>query len=205
VARAAAALNLNYVVVTSVTRDDLVDGGADHFAETIFQIRKTMDPETCVEVLIPDFKGRKESLETVLAMKPTVLNHNIETVPSLYPKIRPEAEYERSLELFRNAVEIDPSIPVKSGIMAGLGETFSELYTTMQDLYDYGCRILTLGQYLQPTRRHLPVKKYYTPEEFTELEHAALEIGFARVASGPLVRSSYKAHALADTSKAESI
>ncbi len=205
VARAAAALNLSYVVVTSVTRDDLSDGGADHFAETISQIRETVGPSTRVEVLIPDFKGRRESLETVLAMKPTVLNHNIETVPSIYRKARPEAEYERSLELFRTALEIDPSIPVKSGIMAGLGETFAELYTTMQDLYDYGCRILTIGQYLQPTRQHLPVEKYYTPEEFAELEHAALEIGFARVASGPLVRSSYKAHALADTTKAESI
>ena len=198
VARAASALNLDYVVVTSVTRDDLPDGGADHFAQTISQIRKTMGPATRVEVLIPDFKGRRESLETVLAMKPTVLNHNIETVPSVYRKARPEAEYERSLQLFRNAVEIDPSIPVKSGIMAGLGETFAELSATLRDLYDSGCRILTVGQYLQPTRQHLPVEKYYTPEEFAELEQAALEIGFARVASGPLVRSSYKAHALAD-------
>ncbi|MCF8044525.1 MAG: lipoyl synthase [Desulfarculaceae bacterium] len=204
VARAAAELNLNYVVVTSVTRDDLPDGGAGHFAETISRIRKTMGPQTSVEVLIPDFKGRKENLETVLAMKPTVLNHNIETVASIYRKARPEAEYERSLELFRNAVETDPCIPVKSGIMAGLGETFAELHTTMQDLYDYGCRILTLGQYLQPTRRHLPVEKYYTPEEFEELEHAALEIGFTRVASGPLVRSSYKAHALADITEGRS-
>ena len=205
VARAAAELNLNYVVVTSVTRDDLPDGGADHFAETISRIRKKMGSQTPVEVLIPDFKGKRESLETVLAMKPTVLNHNVETVPSIYRKARPEAEYKRSLELFRTAVEIDPSIPVKSGIMVGLGETFEELYTTMQDLYEYGCRILTLGQYLQPSRRHLPVEKYYTPEEFEELEQAALRLGFSRVASGPLVRSSYKAHALVDTTKFESL
>ncbi len=196
VARAASEMNLSYVVITSVTRDDLEDGGAFHFARTVDAVKKISGGDTAVEVLIPDFRGKTEHLETVLKMIPAVLNHNIETVPSLYKTARPQAIYERSLELLSAVSKTNRAIPAKSGIMVGLGETFTELYRTMADLVETGCSILTVGQYLQPTKAHLPVKKYYTPEEFAEIEAAAVHLGFRRVASGPLVRSSYKAEEL---------
>jgi lipoic acid synthetase len=193
VARAALDLNLKYVVVTSVTRDDLDDGGASHFADTIHAIKATLPDNPKVEVLIPDFQGNIKALKTIVSAKPDVLNHNIETVPLLYASARPEANYQQSLDLLQNAKSIDPSMPVKSGIMVGLGETMEELEQTMADLFHYGCDILTLGQYLQPTRSHLEVKKYYSPEQFAHLEKTARRIGFKKVAAGPFVRSSYNA------------
>ncbi len=196
VANAASELKLKYIVLTSVTRDDLIDGGASHFARTIFQIKKRLGNNIKIEVLIPDFKGDKKALKTVLDMHPDVLNHNIETVPSLYRKARPEADYNQSLKLFKNSLEIDKSIPVKSGIMVGLGETFQEVAETIKDLFNAGCSILTIGQYLQPSKKHLFVQKYYTLEEFAELKKFAQKTGFAKVASGPFVRSSYKAYEL---------
>jgi lipoyl synthase len=199
VANAAYKMKLQYIVLTSVTRDDLVDGGAEHFANTIYQIRNKLENKCKIEVLIPDFKGNKTALETVLKAKPDVLNHNIETVPSLYKTARPEADYNQSLMLFTNSLKLDPLIPLKSGIMVGLGETYSELMSTINDLYESGASILTIGQYLQPSSKHLTVKKYYSPEEFFELEKLAKRIGFTEVASGPFVRSSYKAEELLST------
>ena len=202
VARAARDLGLQYVVVTSVTRDDLPDGGATHFAAVIQALRK-MGSEAGrtlrVEVLIPDFKGDTNALKTVLDAGPDVLNHNIETVAALYPLVRPEAVYQRSLDLIANIGKLAPYIPAKSGIMAGLGETLPQLTRTMQDLYDHGCNMLTIGQYLQPTRAHLEVKKYYPPEEFEVLAKTARQIGFSKVAAGPFVRSSYQAEDLFQT------
>lgn len=195
VADASKTLGLRYVVVTSVTRDDLEDGGSKHFAETIRAIRKKVEGVK-IEVLIPDFQGRREDLETVLQAKPDVLNHNIETVPSLYSTARPQAKYQQSLDLLKRASEIAPDIPTKSGIMVGLGETNEQLIQTMSDLWNHGCRILTLGQYLQPSRDHLPVERYYTPKEFDSLKETALEMGFKNVAAGPFVRSSYRAEEL---------
>lgn len=195
VARTANKMNLKYVVVTSVTRDDLEDGGASFFADTIKEIKK-LNNETLVEVLIPDLQGDFEALKTVLDAKPDVLNHNMETVPSLYKKVRPEAIYERSLELIKRAKEYAPNIPTKSGLMVGLGETREELEKTFQDLVDHGCDALTIGQYLQPSKEHLEVEKFVTPEEFEELRELALQKGFVEVASGPFVRSSYKAAGL---------
>jgi lipoic acid synthetase len=195
VAKAALDLKLNYIVVTSVTRDDLDDGGASHFAATLRVIR-TLAAHARIEVLIPDFKGDREALKTVLAAKPDVLNHNIETVASLYPRVRPEAIYERSLSLLQAAKAMDPALPVKSGIMVGLGETLEELEQTLRDLFSHGCDIITLGQYLQPTQNHLRVEKYYSPQEFEALEKTAREIGFRKIAAGPFVRSSYQAHEL---------
>ncbi len=196
VAKAALDLNLKYIVVTSVTRDDLEDGGASHFADTIKAIKLTLPYDTKIEVLIPDFQGNINALRIVVSANPDVLNHNIETVPSLYPTARPDANYQQSLDLLKNAKNINPSIPVKSGIMLGLGETIEELEQTMKDLFDYGCDILTLGQYLQPTKAHLPVQKYYTPDEFKQLDNRARQIGFKKVAAGPFVRSSYNAQDL---------
>ena len=193
VARTAAALKLKYVVVTSVTRDDLKDGGASHFAAVIRELKNI---GVKVEVLMPDFKGEKNALETVLTAGPHVLNHNIETVSRLYPKARPEARYKRSLELIRRSKKIAPTIPTKSGLMVGLGETMEELTTTMEELVAHGCDILTIGQYLQPSPEHLPVEKFYSPETFTSLEEKAMRIGFLQVAAGPFIRSSYNAEAL---------
>ena len=195
VAEAVVILGLRYAVVTSVTRDDLADGGASLFAETIRTIRKR-SPKTLVEVLIPDLQGNWQALQKILDAKPDVLNHNIETVSALYPEVRPQAEYRRSLELFRQAKIITPQTPTKSGIMLGFGETHAEIVQTWRDLLTAGCDILTMGQYLQPSSEHLPVKRFLPPEEFAELESEALALGFAGVASAPFVRSSYQAEKL---------
>ena len=192
VAAAAAAMGLSYVVVTSVTRDDLTDGGAGHFAETISRVKEKI-PGVRVEVLIPDFAGDRAALKTVLDAGPDVLNHNIETVSRLYPKVRPEADYRRSLQLIGRVGDMAPQIPAKSGMMLGLGEAEEEVRETLADLRQAGCRMLTLGQYLQPSRAHLPVARYVTPEEFDAWKTAAEKMGFSQVASGPLVRSSYHA------------
>lgn len=194
-AEAVALLNLRYAVVTSVTRDDLADGGAALFAETICAIRGRC-PGTLIEVLIPDLQGDREALLTILDAGPDVLNHNIETVSRLYPEVRPQAQYHRSLELIRRVKESHPDIPTKSGLMLGLGETLAEIEETWRDLFAAGCDILTMGQYLQPSANHLPVQRFVPPEEFAELEQKAYTIGFAGVASGPFVRSSYQAEAL---------
>ena len=192
VAEAALKMGLTYVVVTSVTRDDLPDGGSTHFANTIEMIKRNI-PGAQVEVLIPDFKGDPKALQTVLNAGPSVLNHNIETVPRLYQTVRPEAIYTRSLELLENAVAYRKEIPTKSGIMLGIGETDEEIRQTLVDLRSVNCKFLTLGQYLQPSKEHLPVDRYVTPDEFNDWADAAKQLGFERVASGPLVRSSYHA------------
>jgi len=191
VAEAVLRMNLKYVVVTSVTRDDLPDGGAGHFAETIRKIKQFI-PDSQVEVLIPDFNGSAEALSTVLEAEPDVLNHNIETVARLYESVRPGAIYERSLALIQR-VAVYGKMPAKSGLMFGLGETDSEIRQTLEELYQAGCRFLTLGQYLQPSKNHLPVDRFIRPEDFSEWKKIAEEIGFERVASGPFVRSSYHA------------
>ncbi len=196
VAKAALDLKLRYVVVTSVTRDDLDDGGASHFAKTIKAIKQTLPDHPKVEVLIPDFQGNIDALKIVVHANPDVLNHNIETIPALYPKARPEANYQQSLDLFQNVKSIDASMPVKSGIMVGLGESIKEIEQTLADLLSHGCDILTIGQYLQPTKAHLKVEKYYSPNEFKQLEKKARQIGFKKVAAGPFVRSSYNAQDL---------
>lgn len=198
VADAVHEMGLHYVVITSVTRDDLADGGAGLFALTIQEIQER-DPETLVEVLIPDFQGDEHALHKVLEARPDVLNHNLETVPRLYPSVRPEAVYRRSLELLERVEVFDPTIPTKSGLMLGLGESPEEIGRTLRDLRDTGCSLLTLGQYLQPTRRHLPVHRFVHPDEFEEWRKVALDLGFAEVASGPFVRSSYRAETFYQT------
>jgi lipoic acid synthetase len=195
VASVARQMGLKYVVVTSVTRDDLPDGGAGHFAETIEKLRQEI-PGVCVEVLIPDFQGSKNALEAVLNAHPDVLNHNIETVPRLYPEVRPQADYRRSLDLIQRARKYVPALVTKSGLMLGLGERPTEISRTLEDMFKAGCQMLTLGQYLQPSKDHLPVKRYIPPEEFEEWRRSALQMGFAEVASGPFVRSSYHAKEL---------
>ncbi len=190
VARAVEYLNLNYAVITSVTRDDLFDGGASLFAATIKAIRKE-SPGCSIEVLVPDFRGSEHALTTVLEAAPDVLNHNIETVPALYRKVRPQADYRRSLELLARAKQ--HGSVTKSGVMLGLGETLEEVRSVMYDLCDTGCSIFTIGQYLRPGKDHLPVNKYYRPDEFASLRDEAMTMGFHHVASGPLVRSSYRA------------
>ena len=195
VAEAALNMRLSYVVITSVTRDDLPDGGAGFFAKTIREIRKKI-PGVFVEVLIPDFQGNTDALQTVLDARPDVLNHNIETVPRLYPSVRPEADYRRSLEILRRAKQYGPAIPTKSGLMLGLGELPEEINKTLRHLLEVGCGILTLGQYLQPTREHLEVDRFIHPEEFDNWKETALGTGFSEVASGPFVRSSYHAKEL---------
>ncbi|MGD8494011.1 MAG: lipoyl synthase, partial [Desulfobacterales bacterium] len=195
VAEAARQMALKYVVVTSVTRDDLADGGASYFAKTIFEIRRQI-PAALIEVLIPDFQGDADALQTVVNARPDVLNHNIETVPRLYTLVRPQARYERSLHLLERVRSLNPKIPTKSGLMLGLGETSAEIRSTLNDLVDMGCRILTLGQYLQPSKTHLPVKRFVPPEEFDQWRQTAIEMGFWEVASGPFVRSSYHAKEL---------
>jgi lipoic acid synthetase len=196
VAEAAAELSLSHAVVTSVNRDDLADGGAAHFAATIRAIRRRM-PGCTVEVLIPDFCGSRDALESVLAERPEIVNHNTETVPRLYKRVRPEARYAQSLELLARADafrrETGSAMKTKSGLMAGLGETADELLATLSDLRGAGCDIATIGQYLQPHERRLPVEKYYTPEEFDYFRREGEAMGFLHVESGPLVRSSYHA------------
>jgi lipoic acid synthetase len=195
VAEAIKKMGLHHVVVTSVTRDDLADGGASHFAETIRAIQE-MTPDAKVEVLIPDFQGSLSALKTVIDAQPHVLNHNIETVPRLYPSVRPGAIYERSLRLLMQVKDLVPSIPTKSGLMLGLGETPEEIHQTLLNLLHVGCSLLTLGQYLQPSKNHLPVERFIRPEEFDRWRDTALQMGFLEVASGPFVRSSFHAKEL---------
>jgi len=193
VAQAAEGMGLKYVVVTSVDRDDLKDGGSTLFAQTIEALRSRV--EGCkIEVLVPDFRGSDEALETVLDARPDILNHNIETVPRLYPVARRGSRYERSLRLLERSREIVPAIPTKSGLMAGLGETMEELYGVLGDLAGVGVDIVTIGQYLRPSGDQLPVARFYTPEEFAALRQEGLRRGLRHVESGPLVRSSYHAH-----------
>ena len=192
VAQAVRELGLRHAVVTSVNRDDLPDGGVSIFASTIRWIRR-LSPGTSVEVLVPDFMGNWEALATVMEAHPEILNHNTETVPRLYRQVRHKARYERSLELLRRAKELDPQATTKSGLMVGLGETKHELLLAMADLADAGCDVLTIGQYLRPSPKQLPVERWYQPEEFTEMKEAALSLGFRHVETGPLVRSSYHA------------
>ncbi len=192
VARAAAELNWTHVVVTSVTRDDLEDGGASQFVEVVKEIRKRASSAT-VELLVPDFGGNREALEKVVAAFPQVLAHNLETVPRLYPEVRPGAIYSRSLELLARAHGMAPRMELKSGLMVGFGESAEEVVSVMEDLHAAGVRSVTLGQYLPPSRNHPPAREYLTVEAFSGLAVAARRMGFSRVAAGPLVRSSYKA------------
>ena len=191
--KAVGTLGLQYVVITSVTRDDLEDGGASHFAGVIEMVHKE---GIVVEVLIPDFCGSHESLAAVVAASPHVVNHNIETVPRLYGRVRPGAGYHRSLDLLFGVKQLDPSIITKSGLMVGLGETMDEVIDVMRDLRKQGCDLLTIGQYLQPSSRHYPVASFISPERFSEYKRIGMEIGFASVASSPFVRSSFRASEL---------
>ena len=193
-------LGLLYVVITSVTRDDLDDGGADQFVKSINIIHERR-PGTRVEVLVPDFLGSPEAIRAVIAARPEVLNHNIETVPRLYPEVRSMADYRRSLELIAMAKALDTTVITKSGLMLGLGETKEEVIRVMRDLKESGCDLITLGQYLSPSSRHYHIARYVTPEEFAEFEDIARDIGFAEAASAPLVRSSYRAGDLYDRAK----
>jgi len=204
VAEAVEQMGLRHAVVTSVARDDLKDGGASIFAETIRAIRRR-NPFTTVEVLIPDFQGNWDALKVVMDARPDILNHNIETVRRLTPRVRAKATYERSLELLRRAKEMQPDIPTKSGIMLGVGETWEEILETMDDLRAAGVDILTIGQYLQPTKQHLKIERYYHPDEFARLKEEGLKRGFKHVESGPLVRSSYHAHEQVESAKAAEV
>jgi lipoic acid synthetase len=192
VAEAVEAMGLNYAVVTSVNRDDRKDGGAELFALTIAAIRERI-PGCRVEVLVPDFQGSRPAMKTVMDARPDVLNHNTETVPRLYRQVRLGARYERSLEMLEYAKELSPRTPVKSGLMLGLGETMDEVRTVMRDLRRHRVDILTVGQYLRPSPKHLPIVRYVAPAEFDELKRAGNQMGFAHVEAGPLVRSSYHA------------
>jgi lipoic acid synthetase len=197
VASAIHAMQLAYVVVTSVDRDDLPDFGAEHFARTIAETRARI-PSCRVEVLIPDFQGNEDALRRVLDARPDVLNHNIETVPRLYRTARPGGKYARALELLARSKAYAPGIPTKSGLMVGLGEEFEEVVATLGDLRRAGCEIVTIGQYLRPSLANLPMARYYSPSEFAKLKRIGLDLGFGHVESGPLVRSSYHAHDQAD-------
>lgn len=192
VARAASRMRLSYIVITSVTRDDLPDGGAGHFAATINAVHREL-PGARIEVLIPDFKGSREALKTIIEAGVDVLNHNIETVPRLYPTVRPQADYRQSLDLLMHARELNPRQATKSGLMLGLGESAAEVEDVLSELVAIECDFLTLGQYLQPTSEHLPVQRYVEPGEFERWRQKALRMGFKGVASGPFVRSSYHA------------
>lgn len=192
VAEAVKQLGLKYVVITSVTRDDLPDGGADHFAKVIEAVRKT-SVNTAIEVLIPDFQGDRDALYQVIKAKPKVINHNIETIKRLYPEVRPMANYDRTLELLNRVKEMDSNIYSKSGFMVGLGETQEEVIKLLSDLREFGCDIVTIGQYLAPSNKHHPVIEYVPPEIFEIYKQKAEEMGFKYVASSPLVRSSYHA------------
>src|SRR5438034_11451517 len=191
-AEAVGRLELEHVVITSVDRDDLPNGGAELFAECIAAIR-TRSPETSVEILIPDFKGSETALRIVVDAKPDILNHNLETIARLYRLARPGGRYPRALELLRRAKQMDPGMLTKSGVICGLGEEWDELLGAMQDLRTQGVDILTLGQYLRPSPGHLPIARYYSPDEFAELKRIGLAMGYRHVESGPLVRSSYHA------------
>lgn len=191
-ARAVELLGLDYCVITSVNRDDQPDGGADVFARCIRAVRYRC-PRTRVEVLIPDFSGNWDALRTVVDARPFVLNHNVETVPRLYPRVRFKARYERSLELLARAKRLAPDMLTKSGLMVGLGETMDEVFAVMRDLRDAGVDIVTIGQYLRPTTKHLPVQRYYAPEEYEAFREEGRRLGIRHVEAGPLVRSSYHA------------
>ncbi|ATF15361.1 lipoyl synthase [Brevibacillus porteri] len=200
VAEAAEQMRLKHVVVTSVARDDLADGGAQIFADTIRAIRRRL-PFASVEVLIPDFMGNWDALKVVMDAKPDVLNHNIEAVRRMSDRVRARAKYDRTLELLKKAKEFQPSIPTKSSLMIGVGETMEEIIETMDDLRSVDVNIMTIGQYLQPTKKHLKVEKFYHPDEFAHLKDEGMKRGFSHVESGPLVRSSYHAHEQASAAK----
>jgi lipoic acid synthetase len=192
VAQAVKSMNLRHVVITSVNRDERKDGGAPIFAQVINRIRE-VQPGCSIEVLIPDFKGSEEALKIVMDARPEILNHNVETVKRLFRKVQPQDRYEWAQATLVNAKRMEPDVLTKSGIMVGLGEEWNEILDTMQDLVDWGVDILTIGQYLQPSKKHLPMERYYTMEEFAELKRLGLEMGFKWVESAPLVRSSYHA------------
>jgi lipoic acid synthetase len=192
VAEAVRALGLRHVVITSVNRDERADGGAPIFAMVIRRVRE-LQPGCSIEVLIPDFKGSETALRIVMDAQPEILNHNVETVPRLFRKVQPQDRYEWAMSTLTNARKIDPLVLTKSGIMVGLGETMDEVLAVMRDLVDCGVDILTVGQYLQPSGQHLPVERFYLPEEFDLIESEGLKMGFKWVESGPLVRSSYRA------------
>lgn len=200
VAEAAEQMRLKHVVVTSVARDDLADGGAQIFADTIRAIRRRL-PFASVEVLIPDFMGNWDALKVVMDAKPDVLNHNIEAVRRMSDRVRARAKYDRTLELLKKAKEFQPSIPTKSSLMIGVGETLEEVIETMDDLRAVDVNIMTIGQYLQPTKKHLKVETFYHPDEFARLKEEGMKRGFSHVESGPLVRSSYHAHEQASAAK----
>jgi lipoic acid synthetase len=198
VAEAVRQMGLRHAVVTSVNRDELQDGGAGMFAATIRAIRR-LNPTCAVEVLTPDFKGDRDALQTVIAAQPDIFNHNIETVPRLYKRVRPQAVYERSLQVLQWAKEMNPERPTKSGFMLGLGETWDEVIQTLHDLHAHKVDIVTIGQYLRPTPTHLPIERYWHPDEFRQLAIEGKKIGLRHVESGPLVRSSYHAHSQLQT------
>ena len=191
VAEAVQALDLKYAVITSVTRDDLPDGGAEHFANCIYEIRKIC-PDTKIEILTPDFKGNKNSLDLIIKAHPDVFNHNIEAVRDIFKDVRPQGDYNCSLEVLKYVKE-NSDILTKSGLIIGLGETFEQIEQTLVDLKDVGCDIVTIGQYIQPSKQHLEVAKYYTPQEYYELKALAKKVGIKNYQIGPLVRSSYRA------------
>jgi len=192
-ARAVAAMKLRYVVITSVTRDDLPDGGARQYADCISRLRSE-NPDLRIEILVPDFRGNEtRALDMLSVTRPDVFNHNLETVRRLYPEVRPSADYDASLELLRRYKELNPLVPTKSGIMLGFGEERHEVLEALQDLRDHGCDMLTLGQYLRPSSRHLPVRRYVPPEEFSAYREIGMAMGFSHIEAGPLVRSSYHA------------
>lgn len=192
VAIASKSLGLKHIVITSVTRDDLADGGASHYVQTIFAVKKAL-PGSTIEVLIPDLNGKERNLDKIIAAKPDVINHNIETVPSLYAEVRPEADYQRSLGVIKYVKAKDPGIITKTGIMLGLGETEEEVLKVVDDLVDIECDIFTIGQYLRPSKIHIPVKEFISPEKFAEYKRIGEKKGLRYIASSPLVRSSYNA------------
>lgn len=194
IAKAVKDLGLKYAVITSVTRDDLTDGGAQHFANCIYEIRK-ISPDVKIEILTPDFKNKKEALNIIINAHPDVFNHNIETVRAVFKTARPQGNYDTSLEVLKY-IKQNSDIQTKSGMMIGLGETFAQIKETIEDLYSVGCDILTIGQYIQPSKEHLPVAKYYSLEEYEELKKLAASIGIKNYQIGPLVRSSYNAASL---------
>ena len=197
-------MGLRYVVITSVNRDDLPDGGAFMFSKCISEIRKRLS--NCkIELLIPDFEGNWEALETVMAARPDTLNHNIETVRRIFGRVRPKGDFAQSLELLARVKEIDPDAVTKSGMMVGLGETWEEILVNMRELRSVNCDLLTIGQYLRPSEKHIALAKWYTPEEFEELKQEGLALGFKHVASGPLVRSSYHADEQHEAAMADSV